>query len=72
MTVSSRNFTADEPNWLWLIGITEHRTSERKAHLCVIEDVFSNRIVRYSIDSRMKSRLATTAVHSRGHALRVL
>jgi putative transposase len=32
--------------------------------VCAIKDVFSNRIVGYSIDSRMKSRLATTALHS--------
>ncbi|HET6295250.1 MAG TPA: IS3 family transposase [Kribbella sp.] len=59
-----RDFTADEPNQLWLSDITEHRTSEGKLYLCAIKDVFSNRIVGYSIDSRMKSRLATTALSS--------
>jgi putative transposase len=59
-----RNFTADEPNQLWLSDITEHRTVEGKLYLCAIKDVFSNRIVGYSIDSRMKSRLATTALGS--------
>ena len=59
-----RDFTADEPNQLWLSDITEHRTGEGKLYLCAIKDVFSNRIVGYSIDSRMKSRLATTALHS--------
>jgi transposase InsO family protein len=33
-------------------------------HLCAIKDVFSNRTVGYSVDSRMKSRLATQALHS--------
>ncbi|WP_415796343.1 DDE-type integrase/transposase/recombinase, partial [Mycolicibacterium frederiksbergense] len=37
---------------------------EGKLYLCAIKDVFSNRIVGYSIDSRMKSRLATTALSS--------
>jgi len=59
-----RDFTADEPNQLWLSDITEHRTGEGKLYLCAIKDVFSNRIVGYSIDSRMKSRLATTALSS--------
>ena len=59
-----RDFTADEPNQLWLSDITEHRTGEGKLYLCAIKDVFSNRIVGYSIDSRMKSRLATTALNS--------
>lgn len=59
-----RDFTADAPNQLWLSDITEHRTDEGKLYLCAIKDVFSNRIVGYSIDSRMKSRLATTALSS--------
>ncbi|BBY99972.1 hypothetical protein MFAL_34390 [Mycolicibacterium fallax] len=42
--------------------MTEHHTGEGKLYLCAIKDVFSNRIVGYSIDSRMKSRLATTAL----------
>ncbi|CDO32280.1 transposase subunit [Mycolicibacterium vulneris] len=58
------DFTADAPNQLWLSGITEHRTDEGKLYLCAIKDVFSNRIVGYSIDSRMKSRLATAALSS--------
>ena len=54
-----RDFTADEPNQLWLSDITEHRTGEGKLYLCAIKDVFSNRIVGYSIESR----LATTALN---------
>ena len=50
------------PNQLWLTDITEHRTGEGKLYLCAIKDVFSNRIVGYSIDSRMKSRLAVAAL----------
>ena len=59
-----RDFTADAPNQLWLADITEHQTGEGKLYLCAIKDVFSTRIVGYSIDSRMKSRLATTALNS--------
>ena len=59
-----RDFTADSPNRLWLADITEHRTGEGKLYLCAIKDVFSNRVVGYSIDSRMKSRLATQALSS--------
>jgi putative transposase len=59
-----RDFTADAPNQLWLSDITEHRTGEGKLCLCAIKDMLSNRIVGYSIDSRMKSRLATTALAS--------
>lgn len=59
-----RNFTAAGPNRLWLADITEHHTGEGKLYLCAVKDVWSNRIVGYSIDSRMKSRLAVTALHN--------
>ncbi|MBO4206443.1 DDE-type integrase/transposase/recombinase [Micromonospora echinofusca] len=57
-----RDFTADGPNRLWLADITEHHTGEGKLYLCAIKDAWSHRIVGYSIDSRMKSRLAVTAL----------
>ena len=44
--------------------LTEHPTSEGKLYLCAIKDAFSNRIVGYSIDSRMKSRLAIAGLES--------
>ena len=57
-----RDFTAEAPNTLWLADITEHWTREGKLYLCAIKDVYSNRIVGYSIDSRMKSRIAVAAL----------
>jgi transposase InsO family protein len=59
-----RMFTASAPNQLWLTDITEHPTAEGKLYLCAVKDVHSNRIVGYSIDSRMKSRLAVTALEN--------
>jgi transposase InsO family protein len=59
-----RVFAADEPNQLWLADITEHSTKEGKLYICAIKDAFANRIVGYCMDSRMKSRLATTALHN--------
>ena len=59
-----RDFTAKEPNRLWLTDITEHHTSEGKLYLCAIKDVFSGRIVGYSISDRMKARLAVDALES--------
>lgn len=43
---------------------TSHRTNERKLYLCAIKDACSGRIVGYSIDSRMTSHLAVTALNS--------
>lgn len=46
----------------WLTDITEHTTAEGKLYLGAIKDVFSGRIVGYSIDARMKSGLAVQAL----------
>ncbi|WP_188744921.1 DDE-type integrase/transposase/recombinase, partial [Phycicoccus endophyticus] len=62
--VTRHVFTAHAPNQLWLADITEHRTGEGKLYLCAIKDAYSNRIVGYSIDSRMKSRLAVAALEN--------
>lgn len=67
-----RDFAATAPNQLWLADITEHKTSEGKLYLCAIKDVFSNRLVGYSISDRMKSRLAVAALNNavaRRHAV---
>lgn len=58
----ARRFTATRPNQLWLTDITEHRTGEDKLYLCAIKDVYSNRIVGYSIGKRMKASLAVAAL----------
>jgi len=59
-----RNFTADAPNRLWVADITEHWTAEGKLYCCAIKDVFSNRIVGWAIDSRMKARLVVAAIET--------
>jgi transposase InsO family protein len=59
-----RNFTATRVNELWLTDITEHWTDSGKLYLCAIKDVFSNRIVGYSISDRMTAQLAVTAVRN--------
>ena len=41
---------------------TENWTREGKIYLCAIKDVFSNRIVGWAIDSRMKARLVVAAI----------
>lgn len=47
-----------------MADISEHRTLEGKLCICAIKDVFSNRIVNYLIDSRMKSSIAVNALNS--------
>jgi len=64
-----REFRVSAPNTLWLTDITEHGTSEGKLYLCAVKDCYSNKIVGYSLDSRMKASLAVSAL-SNAAALR--
>jgi transposase InsO family protein len=59
-----RVFTAPAPDVVWLTDITEHATLEGKLYCCAIKDVFSNRIVGYSIGDRMTAQLAVSALRS--------
>jgi len=59
-----RDFTAETINTKWLTDITEHPTGEGKLYLCAIKDCASNRIVGYSLDARMTSELAVTALRN--------
>jgi len=59
-----REFTAPTPNQLWLTDITEHPTGEGKLYLCAVKDACSKRIVGYSIDARMTSELAVSALRN--------
>ena len=47
---------------LWITDITEHHTDERKLYMSAIKDVYSSRLVGYSIGARMKDRLAVDAL----------
>ena len=57
-----RDFTAAAPNVIWLTDITEHPTSEGELYLCAIKDVWSTRIVGYSMSHRMTASLAVSAL----------
>ena len=71
-----RNFHRPAPNQLWLTDITEHPTREGKLYCCAVLDVFSRRVVGWSIDSTQTSQLvmnalgmATEARHPNGELL---
>jgi transposase InsO family protein len=59
-----RDFTADWLDEKWLVGITEHWTSEGRLCLCAFKYLRSRRIVGYIIDSRMKAALAVRALEN--------
>jgi putative transposase len=60
----ARQFTAAGPDRTWLTDITEHPTAEGKLYLCAFKDVYSNRIVGYSMSSRMTAGLAVSALRN--------
>jgi putative transposase len=62
--VTRHEFTARRPNELWLADVTEHRAAEGKLYLCAIKDVYSNRIIVYSIGSTMKSQISVNALNN--------
>jgi transposase InsO family protein len=59
-----RDLTAQRPDQVWVTDITEHPTAEGKLYCCAIKDLFSNRIVGYSLDERMTAQLAVTALRT--------
>lgn len=57
-----RSFARSEPDQLWVTDITEHRTREGKVYCSVVLDVFSRRVVGWSIDAAPTSVLVTNAL----------
>jgi len=58
----NRDFTAEEPNRKWVTDITEHHTREGKVYCAVVLDVYSRRVVGWSIDSSQTAALVTNAL----------
>lgn len=59
-----RQFVSGAPNRLWLTDIKEHDTNDGRLYLCALKDVFSNRIVGYSIGDTMRASLAVQALQN--------
>jgi putative transposase len=57
-----RSFARTEPNQLWVTDITEHQTREGKVYCSVVLDVFSRRVVGWSIDASPTASLVTNAL----------
>jgi putative transposase len=58
----ARQFRRDEPDRLWVTDITEHPTREGKVYCAVVLDVFSRRVVGWSIDASQTAALVTNAL----------
>lgn len=57
-----RRFVAEAPDRLWLTDITEHPTREGKVYCAAVLDVFSRRIVGWSIADHLRSELVVDAL----------
>ena len=57
-----RDFTAARPNTHWVADLTEFTTREGKLHLAGILDLYSNRVVGWSMSERRTAELAVDAL----------
>ncbi len=57
-----RSFARANRNQLWVTDITEHPTREGRLYCCVVLDVFSRRVVGWSIDASPTAALVTNAL----------
>jgi putative transposase len=58
----ARDFTADEPNTKWVTDITYIRTAEGWLYLAVVVDLYSGRVVGWSMSARQDRQLVLQAV----------
>lgn len=58
----NRDFTATEPNRLWITDITEHPTVEGKVYCAAVMDACSRLIIGWSIAEHMRTELVTDAL----------
>jgi transposase InsO family protein len=57
-----RRFTADGPDRLWCTDITEHPTNTGKVYCAAVLDVFTRKVVGWSIADHMRSELVVDAL----------
>jgi putative transposase len=57
-----RQFHADRPDRLWVTDITQHATDEGWVYLAAVLDVFSRRVVGWSIADHLRTELVVDAL----------
>ena len=60
--VVDRDFTAEKPNEVWLSDMTYIPTREGWLYLAAVEDLYSRRVVGWSMGATMESRLVVDAL----------
>lgn len=62
-----RSFVAFGPNEIWLTDITEHPTLEGRIFCCCVLDLFSRKVVGWSIDRHCDANLVNAALTRAGN-----
>lgn len=57
-----RKFVADAPDRLWVTDITQHRSNEGWVYCAAVLDVFSRRVVGWSIADHLRTELVVDAL----------
>lgn len=57
--ILQREFSAEEPNLVWLSDCTQFTLFHKTYYLCAIMDVFSRKIIAYKISSKASTQLVT-------------
>ena len=60
--ILDRQFNPEAPNQVWASDTTFIRSKEGWLHLCVVIDLFSRKVVGWSLDKRNNSELVRTAL----------
>lgn len=58
----NRRFDPDGPDRLWVMDVTEHRTSEGRVYLAAVVDAWSRRVVGWSIADHIRAELVADAL----------
>ncbi len=58
----NRAFDPVEPDQLWIMDVTEHRTEEGKVYVAVVLDAFSRLVIGWSIADHMRQELVVDAL----------
>jgi putative transposase len=62
--ILDRNFTTTEPDQAWVADITYIWTSQGWLYLAVVIDLFSRRVIGWSMAEHMRTELITTALEA--------
>ncbi len=62
LTRWKRDFNALEPETKWVIDITELKTGQGKLYLCIVLDLFDQRVVGWSMHHRQDRQMVIRAV----------